>query len=153
MSLLQYTSKEMFSSTELIRKSKMVFDKINNKEIEKAIILRDGKPSFMLMDFYKYEALINEYLELKEQLSSKQKSTEIKTQETIEEAEAKIVSHETNNNTSIEKDSTTTEQENEINENELEKALAAIDNLDFNTTDEIKSTEDKKKEDLKDFWE
>ena len=32
MSLLQYTSKEMFSSTELVRKNKSIFDKLNKKE-------------------------------------------------------------------------------------------------------------------------
>lgn len=65
MSLLQYTSSEMYSSTELIRKSKTIYDKLNNKEIEKAIILRDGKPSFMLLDFETYERIMNEYLEMK----------------------------------------------------------------------------------------
>ncbi len=57
---LQYTSEEMFSSTELIRKSKLVFDKLHKKDIEKAIILRDGKPSFMLLDFSVYEKIMNE---------------------------------------------------------------------------------------------
>ena len=71
MSLLQYTSKEMFSSTELIRKSKNVFDKLAKDEIEKAIILRDGKPSFMLLDFNKYEELINDYIELQEKVKEK----------------------------------------------------------------------------------
>ncbi len=42
MSLLQYSSKEMFSATDLVRKNKFIFDKLNNKEIEKAVILRDG---------------------------------------------------------------------------------------------------------------
>ena len=37
MGLLQYTSNEMFSSTELVRKSKNIFDKLNKNEIEKAI--------------------------------------------------------------------------------------------------------------------
>ncbi len=66
MSLLQYTSKEMFSSTELVRRSKYIFDKLNSNEIEKAIILRDGKPGVILLDFNYYEELINEYLSLKE---------------------------------------------------------------------------------------
>ena len=34
MSLLQYTSNEMFSSTELVRKNKNIFDKLNKKEID-----------------------------------------------------------------------------------------------------------------------
>jgi hypothetical protein len=66
MGLLEYTSKEMFSSTELVRRSKYIFDKLNNNEIEKAIILRDGKPGIILLDFNYYEELINEYISLKE---------------------------------------------------------------------------------------
>ncbi|MDD2895037.1 MAG: hypothetical protein PHG81_03365 [Aliarcobacter sp.] len=66
MGLLQYTSKEMFSSTELVRRSKYIFDKLNSNEIEKAIVLRDGKPGVILLDFNYYEELINEYLSLKE---------------------------------------------------------------------------------------
>ncbi|MEA2049840.1 MAG: hypothetical protein U9O56_03845 [Campylobacterota bacterium] len=65
MGLLLYKSNEMFSATELIRKSKMIFDKVVNDEIEKAIILRDGKPGFLLMDFVKYEKIMAEYEELK----------------------------------------------------------------------------------------
>ena len=42
MGLLQYTSNEMFSSTELVRKNKYIFDKLNKNEIEKAIILCEG---------------------------------------------------------------------------------------------------------------
>ncbi len=57
MNYLRYSSDEMFSSTELIRKSKKIFDKLNKKEIEKAIILRDGKPGFMLLDFQTYEKI------------------------------------------------------------------------------------------------
>ena len=66
MGLLQYTSNEMFSSTELVRKSKNIFDKLNKNEIEKAIILRDGKPGIILLDFNQYEKIINDYLSLKE---------------------------------------------------------------------------------------
>lgn len=65
MALLLYKSNEMFSSTELIRKSKMIFDKILGRKIEKAIILRDGKPSFLLMEFSKYEKIMAEYEDLK----------------------------------------------------------------------------------------
>lgn len=134
MSLLQYTSKEMFSSTDLIRKSKMVFDKINNKEIEKAIILRDGKPSFMLMDFTKYEELITEYLELKELVDI----NDNKKKKTTNEKLTQDVSHET---------------KNEIDNKELEKALAEIEKLDFNTSEKKQLSNEEKKEQLKDFWE
>lgn len=65
MALLLYKSKEMFSTTELIRKSKMIFDKIVDNEIDKAIIMRDGKPGFLLMDFEKYESIMEEYENLK----------------------------------------------------------------------------------------
>ncbi|BAK72013.1 hypothetical protein [Arcobacter sp. L] len=65
MSLLQYTSNEMYSSTELVRKSKYIFDKLNKKEIEKAIILRDGKPGVIILDFNEYERIIADYLKLK----------------------------------------------------------------------------------------
>ncbi len=58
---LLYSSNEMYSSTDLIRKSKTIFNKILSKEIDKAIILRDGKPSFMLLNFDKYEKIMAEY--------------------------------------------------------------------------------------------
>ncbi len=61
MNHLLYSSNEMYSSTELIRKSKTIFDKIIKNEIDKAIILRDGKPSFILLDFDKYEKIMSEY--------------------------------------------------------------------------------------------
>jgi hypothetical protein len=80
MGLLLYKSDEMFSSTELIRKSKSIFDKILGKKIEKAIILRDGKPSFLLMEFSKYEKIMAEYEELKSKVekNSSQKNDKIK---------------------------------------------------------------------------
>ncbi|MCK5294632.1 MAG: hypothetical protein KAJ49_08275 [Arcobacteraceae bacterium] len=65
MTNLLYASNEMFSSTQLIRKSKDIFDKLTSNEIEKAIILRDGKPNFMLLEFNKYEEMMKEYEYLK----------------------------------------------------------------------------------------
>ena len=65
MNHLLYSSNEMFSSTDLIRKSKIIFDKINTREIDKAIILRDGKPNFMLLNFALYEKIMAEYDVLK----------------------------------------------------------------------------------------
>ncbi len=81
MGLLLYKSNEMFSSTELIRKSKTIFNKIIDNEIDKAIIMRDGKPGFLLMDFKKYEEIMGEFEELKAQLSDKnnKKVLEVKT--------------------------------------------------------------------------
>lgn len=85
MGLLQYTSNEMFSSTELIRKSKNIFDKLNKNEIEKAIVLRDGKPGIILLDFNFYERIMNEYLSLKNEIPSSKK--EIKNEIVIEKIE------------------------------------------------------------------
>jgi hypothetical protein len=66
----------MYSSTELIRKSKTIFNKIINNEIDKAIILRDGKPSFMLLDFDKYEKIMAEYDELKANYNTSNSTTQ-----------------------------------------------------------------------------
>ena len=90
MSLLQYTSKEMFSSTELVRKSKNIFDKLNKKEIEKAIILRDGKPVIILLDFNEYERIISEYINLKDKNKnhSLTEKVETKKEEIIEKKES-----------------------------------------------------------------
>ena len=83
MGLLLYKSNEMFSSTELIRKSKMIFNKIIDEEIEKAIIMRDGKPGFLLMDFAKYEEIMAEFEELKARDASKSIEKKAKKKEVI----------------------------------------------------------------------
>jgi len=75
MTHLLYASNEMFSSTQLIRKSKDIFDKLSSNEIDKAIILRDGKPNFMLLDFNKYEQIMKEYIALKNQVSNNIQTT------------------------------------------------------------------------------
>lgn len=141
MNLLQYRSNEMFSSTELIRKSKMVFDKVSKKEIEKAVILRDGKPSFMLLDFYKYEELITEYLELKEK--SKQKNN------TITNTELKNIKV-PDGIPEQSKEIKTKDDLDEINNADLEDALAQIEKLDIDIQKEPSKKND---EALKDFWE
>ena len=142
MDLLQYRSNEMFSSTELIRKSKMVFDKISKKEIEKAVILRDGKPSFMLMDFKKYEELISEYIELKEKVKSKSIATKKDFEEKVK------LQKEVNYEENI-KD-IKPENFDEINDDDLEDALAQIEQLDLELQ---KKPVVQKEEQLKDFWE
>lgn len=135
MNLLQYTSKEMFSSTELIRKSKMVFDKLSNNEIEKAVILRDGKPSFILLDFDKYETIIEDYERLqKENKKLKEKKNQIP--QSNKESDNNILKN---------------KKEEEISSDELEKALAQIDKLDMDLEKKIESNQ--KQEALKDFWE
>ena len=134
MSLLQYTSKEMFSSTELVRKNKSIFDKLNKKEIEKAVILRDGKPSIMLLDFEEYERIIADYLSLKEKNPSTQN---LSTQKKIVE-EPKI---EQIIKKPIEKSQV---------DDEFKIALEEIEKLDFNLNQkEIKD----KVEPLKEFWD
>ncbi len=141
MNPLQYTSEEMFSSTELIRKSKMVFDKLQKNEIEKAIILRDGKPSFMLLDFSAYEDIMSEYLSLKELLNS-QASVSSNKKEHKEEL--------TTNQEILEPI-----QDEDFEGDDFENALAQIDALDLDEL-EIESSEKKSEEDkesLKEFWE
>ena len=69
MTNLLYASNEMFSSTQLVRKSKDIFDKLTSNKIDKAVILRDGKPNFMLLEFKKYENIMKEYEELKRNIS------------------------------------------------------------------------------------
>ena len=86
MGLLQYTSNEMFSSTDLIRKSKNIFDKLNKNELEKVIVLRDGKPGIILLDFNYYEQIMNEYLSLKNGISLNKK--ELKKELIIKKPEA-----------------------------------------------------------------
>jgi hypothetical protein len=51
----------MYSSTQLIRHSKSIFNKIIDNKIDKAIIFRDGKPSFILLDFEKYEKIMAKF--------------------------------------------------------------------------------------------
>jgi hypothetical protein len=128
MGLLQYTSNEMFSSTELVRKSKNIFDKLNKHEIEKAIILRDGKPGIILLDFNQYEQIIAEYLLLKEKY--------LNTNQTISK------------NTYVE---VKEESSEEINNDDLKNALEEIEKLDF--TFDSQSAKENKSEPLKEFWD
>ncbi|MCG3684903.1 hypothetical protein N5U00_01770 [Aliarcobacter butzleri] len=132
MSLLQYTSKEMFSSTELVRKSKNIFDKLNKKEIEKAIILRDGKPNTILLDFEEYEKIMTDYLKLKGK-------------DTVE-----IPSIESEKNETVKSDKNISKKEN-IEDEDFQAALNKIDDLEFFTdSSELKKDKD---ETLKEFWD
>lgn len=133
---LQYTSEEMFSSTELIRKSKMVFDKLHKNEIEKAVILRDGKPSFMMLEFSNYEKIMKEYLSLKQMNNNKAVKTSEKIQVINEVKETKI-----------------NEEDSELSEKELLDALEQIDSLNMDDLNNDEKSEKDKKEGLKDFWE
>ncbi|RXJ85052.1 hypothetical protein [Arcobacter cloacae] len=127
MGLLQYTSDEMYSSTELVRKSKNIFDKLNKKEIEKAIILRDGKPGIILLDFNEYEKIIKDYLELKNKIKSSPKQEK-----------------ENQENLNISKSE---------KEEDFENALQEIEKLDFNFDTQLKNELKEKEEPLKEFWD
>lgn len=143
MSLLQYTSKEMFSSTELVRKSKNIFDKLNRKEIEKAIILRDGKPNTILLDFEEYEKIMTDYLKLKGKDIVEIPSIESEKNETVKSD--KNISRKEN----IEdiKISSNTKIEDE----DFQAALNKIDDLEFFTdSNQLKKDKD---ETLKEFWD
>ena len=148
MGLLQYTSNEMYSSTELIRKSKGIFDKLTKNEIEKAIILRDGKPSFMLLEFNKYEDLITEYLALKEEVENFKK--EIKEQKKTQ-SNTKDIVEDTKVQTEYEN-----EEVSEINDDDLEKALAKIEQMDIDlepTVQDKKPSSEEVAQNIKEFWD
>ncbi len=151
MNHLQYTSKEMYSSTDLIRKSKSIFDKLNNKEIEKAVILRDGKPSFMLLDFETYENIMIEYVKLKEASNSKS-TKKIPIQENTHEQNSDKSKEENSIEAKIEPIEASNSSNEELNEAEVQKALEEIEKLNFNSIDNNK-IETKKEQPLKDFWE
>ena len=133
MSLLQYTSDEMFSATDLVRKNKSIFDKLQKKEIEKAIILRDGKPSIMMLDFSEYEKLMKDYLSLKAG-----NSTNINTR--------------TINETVIE--GQTIKSDSKISQEDYEAAMKEIEQISFSSDFSIKEDDEQKTpQALKEFWE
>lgn len=133
MSLLQYTSDEMFSATDLVRKNKSIFDKLQKKEIEKAIILRDGKPSIMMLDFSEYEKLMKDYLNLKAG-----NSTNINTK--------------TINETVVEEK--TIKSDSKINQEDYEAAMKEIEKISFSSDFSIKEDDEQKTpQALKEFWE
>lgn len=133
MSLLQYTSDEMFSATDLVRKNKSIFDKLQKKEIEKAIILRDGKPSIMMLDFSEYEKLMKDYLNLKAG-----NSTNINTR--------------TINETVVEEK--TIKSDSKISQEDYEAAMKEIEKISFSSDFSIKEDDEQKTpQALKEFWE
>ena len=133
MSLLQYTSDEMFSATDLVRKNKSIFDKLQKKEIEKAIILRDGKPSIMMLDFSEYEKLMKDYLNLKAG-----NSTNINTK--------------TINETVIE--GQRIKSDSKISQEDYEAAMKEIEQISFSSDFSIKEDDEQKTpQALKEFWE
>ena len=143
MSLLEYTSKEMFSSTELVRKSKNIFDKLNKKEIEKAIILRDGKPNTILLDFEEYEKIMTDYLKLKGKDIVEIPSIESEKNETVK-SDKNISKKENIEDKNISSNT-------KIEDEDFQAALNKIDDLEFFTdSSELKKDKD---ETLKEFWD
>ncbi|RBQ27115.1 hypothetical protein [Arcobacter sp. CECT 9188] len=134
MSLLQYSSKEMFSATDLVRRNKPIFDKLNSKEIEKAVILKDGKPSIILLDFSEYEKLIEDYLTLKNKSFS---------------------TNHTQENTNIETKSHLKEEKkfDKISEDEYKIALNEIERLSTNLNSNSTTETNENSKALKEFWE
>ena len=131
--MLQYTSDEMFSATDLVRKNKSIFDKLQKKEIEKAIILRDGKPSIMMLDFSEYEKLMKDYLNLKAG-----NSTNINTK--------------TINETVVEEK--TIKSDSKISQEDYEAAMKEIEQISFSSDFSIKEDDEQKTpQALKEFWE
>ena len=146
MNYLQYKSSEMFSSTQLIRKSKTIFDKIETKEIEKAVILRDGKPSFIMLDFELYELLMAEYIKLKT-LKTKQDKDLNKLDLELNEVNIKDKESETKDRevVSDEKQIDAIDKVHEDKSTLLDK-LDSIEGIIINDTNE-------KPKNFKEFWE
>lgn len=69
MGLLLYKSDEIFSQKELAENNQVIFKKITDNEIDKAVILNDSEVKFLVMDFSKYENIMKEYIELKDKYS------------------------------------------------------------------------------------
>jgi len=126
MNYLLYSSNEMFSATELVRKSKKIFDKLVKKEIDKAIILRDGKPSFVMLDFNFYEDIMSEYLMLKQNLNPTNGSTIENNDETKEFLDKKIIDVE------VKKfDEELQEIEDKFEENYIDDDLKALEEFEI----------------------
>ena len=151
MGLLLYKSDEMFSATQLIRQSKMIFDKVVKNEIEKAIILRDGKPGFLLMDFTKYEKIMGDYEKLKKQVEKLKKSksqsstTQEKVEKIIKKPAPKIVEENKPEEivpqkilTPKKEDIDDIQQNTQTVEQEIAQAMKSIDAMNFD--DNMKAT-------------
>jgi hypothetical protein len=154
MNHLLYASDEMFSSTQLIRKSKDIFDKLGSSKIEKAVILRDGKPNFILIDFHKYEKIMKEYIELKDKECNKiqTKSSKVVAEEPIE---LKVdFSSNFNEENEVKTEEVITGSD-EIDQEELEYALAQIEALDLDEDLKNEAKEkikEKSTAQIKEFW-
>ena len=165
MTHLLYASDEMFSSTQLVRKSKDIFDKLSTNKIDKAVILRDGKPNFMLLDFHKYEEIMKEYQELKSNSSSEihtSKHNILKTDNidnSYDPIELKLdFSEISNDEIEVEKVAETQNEDlntDEIAQVDLAKALAQIEALDLDPKLKSEAREKLKENSpaqIKEFW-
>lgn len=132
MGYLLYSSNEMFSSTNLIRQSKQIFDKLTAKDIEKAVILRDGKPSFIMLDFDYYEKIMADYNDLKEKSLNLKHIKQHTKEQTI-----------TQNTISNETPTLQNALENSTNTNH------PIDKLEVELSDDFK---DEHSAEIKEFW-
>lgn len=146
MNYLQYTSDEMFSATQLIRKSKKIFDDIENRKIEKGVILRDGKPSFIMLEFRQYEKLMKRLIELEQE--------ENKTIEAIENSaidDLNIDNLEIINEEKITQEDKQTYKldDKKIEKNSKDAILEKLDSIEGIINNDNKKNEDKYKE----FWE
>jgi len=150
MTHLLYASDEMFSSTQLVRQSKKIFDKLSSNEIEKAIILRDGKPNFMLLDFNTYEEIMKDYINLKKAQNDNVIKKEVKILEEVKPEEIKT--EEKNQITNVIENEEFTEEENR----ELQEALKRLDELDLDPVLKSQAKEKLQKEtptgEIKEFW-
>ena len=164
MTHLLYSSNEMFSSTQLVRQSKKIFDKLSSNEIEKAVILRDGKPNFMLLDFNTYESIMKEFIQLKED-QNKQKV--ITSENKIIQEEPVVIKKEEDihiEDEIIDNNIEFNEKIEEVNENgftpeedkELQEALKRLDELELDPILKSEAKEELKKErstgEIKEFW-
>lgn len=142
MEHLLYSSNEMFSSTQLVRQSKKIFDQLVSNEISKAVILRDGKPNFMLMDFNKYESIMKEFVELKNKYE--QNSTNIVTSSNT------IIKEKVVTKPIIEKEEVLSDEDKKLKETlkQLEKL-----ELDVDLKEELKvELNSKSSGEIKEFW-
>ncbi len=140
-SLLQYKSNEMVPSTQLIRKSKQVFDAIQNNEVDKTVILRDGKPSFILMDFQKYEELINFFI-----------TNNLSIDKELEMLETTNINKKDEISLNIEDNNTNEVLNKEIDIEKENKKSALLEKLD-NIEGIINNDKNELQDNLKDFWE
>ena len=134
MNYLRYSSNEMFSSTHLIRQSKQIFDKLQEKEIEKAVILRDGKPSFIMLDFDVYEKIMADYSNLQNKIPHQKQKKEQTKQQHTEQIIIQNIEQLSDN-----------QQDSKISDNESKD----ISDFTISSSEDL----DEQKSEIKEFWD